>query len=105
MPVIKQDCVPSWIAEEAASAVGALLVQAIPTYSRAIKPGALRPTPPSCRRYFSGSASLKCSAMHFRFSSNSGHIAAPHEPTQWASSDQMPVSELAGFPKRWLAAP
>jgi hypothetical protein len=21
---------------------------------------------------------------HFRFSSNSGHIAAPHEPTQWA---------------------
>ena len=24
MPVIKQDCVPSWIAEEAASAVGAL---------------------------------------------------------------------------------
>jgi hypothetical protein len=25
-------------------------------------------------------------AKHFRFSSNSGHIAAPHEPMQWANS-------------------
>jgi hypothetical protein len=35
-------------------------------------------------------ASLK----HFRFSSNSGHVAAPHEPTQWVMNVDFDRSEV-----------
>ena len=38
------------------------------------------PTSPSCR----SCCGRRRLFEHFRFSSNSGHIAAPHEPTQWA---------------------
>jgi hypothetical protein len=45
-------------------------------------------------------ASLTRSAKHFRFSSNYGHIAAPHEPTQWAIKRH---SAGFAFGSRWPA--
>ena len=44
------------------------------------KPGALPPISPSCRSCCGGRRLFE----HFHFSSNSGHIAALHEPTQWS---------------------
>ena len=43
----------------------------------ATSPRRLPPTSPSCRSCCSGRRLFE----HFRFSSNSGHIAAPREPT------------------------
>jgi hypothetical protein len=45
-------------------------------------------------------ATLTRSAKHFRFSSNSGHVAAPHEPTRRARNGHLPMTWRRA--SRWL---
>ena len=49
-------------------------------------------TPLRARRI---AANIARSATHFRFSSNFGHIAAPHEPTQWAITEHCRVYSIS----------